>query len=154
MAGRAKGTPNRSSGMLLHKLTKEHKFNFIGKFIRMFDADYAVYESLVSKMENNIAHDMSPTFMFLPEDIELYKHLNTQLGGRLMALFAYCYPKLKAIEIDQGSGNKMSISVNIPAGGDQAAPQYRIPVTGGGTANTVIDIPVNGDTLTLDAEKL
>jgi len=100
------------------KLFKDHKFNYVKKFIRYFEANWEVWEPISDKMIKNAQDGLPSTHELTAEELDIYKHTNPIIKDALTTVLSYCHPKLRAIEVDQGADKRMSINIAIPVQGD------------------------------------
>lgn len=111
-AGRPKNTPNKRSQMLLRKLEEEHKFFVAKELIEIYGYNKEVLVNLADKIHMNIVNNRSPLYNFVQNEIDLYNVTNKEVINILVRVLAYLYPKLKAMEVNQGTGDKIIINVS------------------------------------------
>lgn len=114
-AGRKLGTPNRRSQMLLIQLRNDHDFEIIDEILELYGHSKEIYLPLFDKIRKNLDNKLSPTAGMLEGEISALNEAGKSMGDTLGKLMAYCYPKLKAIEIGQSSGEKINFNISIPS---------------------------------------
>ena len=114
--GRPKGTPNKRSQMLLKKLENEHNFFVVKKIVELYNEIDEMARPLVERAIENVQNGLSPTAGFTENNVEMLNGSQKNRWSILEKLLAYCYPKLKSMEVATGSGDHVSFNINIPAG--------------------------------------
>jgi len=94
--------------MLLRKLEDDHKFYIVNELIEIYGYDKKILVNLAARVADNIEKGESPNFGFSEEEAEMYNNANKNCQNILVRLLTFCYPKLKAMEINQGTGDKVS----------------------------------------------
>lgn len=126
----ARAPSNRRSAMLMLKLESDHKFSVVNELIEIYGYNKKVFISLADKLAKNIAEDRSPTHEFCAEDIAMYNASNRNVLDILVRLLSYLYPKLKALEIGAGTGEKITFNINtvpdIKAGTQPEQPPAKV----------------------------
>jgi len=112
--GRPKGSRNKASRELLWKLEKEHNFNVVAKIIKLYSEIEEVYQDLLLKCMKNIEAGKLVTSGLLPEEVDMLNNSQKNLWNILSKLVAYCYPKLKALELDPGDSDQIVFNISIP----------------------------------------
>jgi hypothetical protein len=110
--GRPKGALNRRSQMLLRKLEDDHRFSVVNELIELYHYDKQIIVPLAAKVALNVEEGKSPNFGFTEEEAEMYNNANKNCQNVLIRLLSYCYPKLKATEINAGSGDRVVFNIN------------------------------------------
>jgi len=132
----ARPTVNRRSAMLLQKLEGEHKFNVVKELIEIYGYNKEVLMNLADKMAKNIAEGNGPLHEMEQPEISMYNACNRNVLDILVRLLSYLYPKLKALEIGAGTGEKITFNINtVPdlkaAGKPEQQPGKVIPMNQG-----------------------
>jgi hypothetical protein len=115
--GRKKGTPNKASRELLYKLEKEHKFFVVPKILALYNEMETMCKPLVDRAIKNAAAGRMPTAGMTPEEVEMINGAQKNRWTILEKLLAYCYPKLRAIELNQATDHD-KIIFNISTQGN------------------------------------
>lgn len=110
--GRPKGVQNRASGRLLFKLTHEHKFDVVAKIIQLFEDNQRILLSMRDKMDQSMAEGLNPTATFETDELALFNSLNKDQLTILMKVLAYCFPKLRSLEVNEGTTDKIVFNIN------------------------------------------
>lgn len=111
--GRPKGSRNRNSWKVLDELRK-HNFDIITEVVELYGYSKEIYVPLFQKMMENRVNNLPLTAGMVEEDVDAMNAAGKSMGDILGKLLAYCYPKLKALEIGNTSGEKINFSINIP----------------------------------------
>ena len=112
--GRKAGIPNRRSQMLLVQLRKDHNFEIVDEILELYGYSKAIYLPLFAKVRQNLDQELSPTSGMDATEVTAMNEAGKSMGDTLGKLMAYCYPKLKAIEIGQSAGEKIHFNISIP----------------------------------------
>lgn len=115
--GRPRGVQNRASGRLLHKLTVDHRFDVVGKIVRLYEDNEKLLLSMRAKMDLNLENDKHATFGFEDAELALFNSLNKDQLTMLMKILAYCFPKLRSLDIQEGSSDKIIFNITGLTGG-------------------------------------
>jgi hypothetical protein len=110
--GRPKGVPNKRSQKLLHELEHDHNFHVAKELIELYGANKVILLSLIEKIHENKEKDKPLTFGLSEEEIDIYSLLTKEQTGILIRLLAYLYPKLKAMEVGAGTGDKVVFNIS------------------------------------------
>lgn len=110
--GRQKGTPNRRSQMLLRKLEDDHNFHIIKELVNIFQGNKEKLEHLLDKMGKNQQEGKPLDVGMSDGELIIYQQLTKDQLNILVRLLSYCYPKLKATEINTGSGEKIVFNIS------------------------------------------
>ena len=113
-AGRPPGSPNRRSQMLLLQLKNDHSFDIVDEVLELYGYSKEIYLPLFKKVQLNLSQDLPPTAGFEETEVSAMNKAAKSMGDILGKLMAYCYPKLKAIEVGQASGDKIQFNITIP----------------------------------------
>jgi len=119
-AGRKKGTRNKRSWKVLDELRKEN-FEIIPEVLELYGYSKQIYVPLVTLAMENKANGLSMTAGMEPEDVKAMNEAGKSMGDILGKLMSYCYPKLRALEVGAGSGEKINFTINIPVVQDDPA---------------------------------
>jgi hypothetical protein len=113
--GREKGTPNKNSRRLLHLLTSEHNFNVIEEVLALYrEISDASKPLVIRALENAEAH-LSPTTGFSEDELEFLNGSQAKRWTMLEKLLAYCYPKLRSMELGTASEHdKIIFNIQVP----------------------------------------
>lgn len=115
--GRPKGSQNRASRELLYKLEKEHNFFVVKKIVALYDEIEEAAKPLVLKALENARNSLSPTHGMSDNEVDMLNNTQKNRWTILGKLLAYCYPKLKALEVDATTDfDKIQFNINIPTG--------------------------------------
>ena len=109
--GRKKGVPNKRSQMLLKKLENDYNFSIVNELIEVYQYDKQILVNLAAKVSLNLEQELSPTADFTEEEIEMYNNANKNCQNVLLKLLTFCYPKLKAMEVNQGASDKIVFNI-------------------------------------------
>ena len=115
--GRKKGTPNKASRELLYKLEKEHKFFVVPKILSLYQEIEDTCKPLIDLAIQNAAEGRHPTAGMEEEDVVMLNNAQKNRWTILEKLLAYCYPKLRAIELNQATDHD-KIIFNISTQGN------------------------------------
>lgn len=110
--GRQKGTPNRRSQMLLRKLEDDHNFHIIKELVNIFQGNKEKLEHLLDKMGKNQQEGKPLDIGMSDGELIIYQQLTKDQLNILVRLLSYCYPKLKATEINTGPGEKIVFNIS------------------------------------------
>jgi hypothetical protein len=110
--GRPKGAPNKRSQMLLRKLEDDHKFHVIKELLEIYGYNKNLYVPLFETMINNVGEGKKMTCGMDEDEVNLFQMLNKELLATLQRLLAYLYPKLKALEVGSGTGDKVIFNIS------------------------------------------
>ena len=113
--GRKKGTPNKSSRELLYKLEKEHDFFVVKKIIALYEEIEGMCKPLVLRAIANAENGDSPMLGFNEEEVAMINGAQKNRWTILEKFLAYCYPKLRAIELNAATDHD-KIIFNISTG--------------------------------------
>jgi len=118
--GRPPGARNLKprSKELLSKLENEHKFHVVPELIRIYSLNKRVYEPIMLKMVAN-----KPLTATEESRVD---RLGKEMKEILFKFMGYCYPKLRATEIQASSMERVVfniISADSPVQKDEAAPK-------------------------------
>lgn len=109
---RPKGIPNKRSQMLLKKLENDHNFYVVKELVEIYQYDKQILVSLAAKVAQNLENNLSPHHEFTEEEAEMYNNANKNCQNVLIKLLSYCYPKLKAMEINTGVSDRVVFNIN------------------------------------------
>jgi hypothetical protein len=98
--------------MLLRKLEDDHKFYIVDELVGIFKGNKAMIAPITEKMFKNQADGYNLDFGMNEEELEIFKDISKTQLTILVRLLAYCYPKLKATEINTGSGDKIVFNIS------------------------------------------
>lgn len=114
-AGRPKGSRNKASRELLWKLEKEHDFFVVQEIMDIYHEMGKVAKPLVERAVKNAEAGLSPTHGFEEDELEMLNNTYKNRWTILEKLLAYCYPKLKALDISSGQGaDQITFNINVP----------------------------------------
>ena len=126
--GRPPGSRNKNSWKVLEELRKNN-FDIIEEVLEFYGYSKQIYVPLFEQMMKNRLSDLPLTEGMAQEDVDAMNAAGKSMGDVLGKLMSYCYPKLKALELDTRSGEQIKFSINIPV------------VEEGGKSTTTIDVP-------------
>ena len=112
-AGRKAGVRNKNSWKVLDELRKKG-FEVIDEVLELFGYSKQIYTPLFAVAMENRANSLPLTAGMAPEDVIAMNNAAKSMGDILGKLMSYCYPKLKALELGNTSGEKINFSINIP----------------------------------------
>jgi hypothetical protein len=109
--GRKKGTPNKNSAFVRRQFEKMG-FNPLLELVDLYKISKEDFTYLVLKIAQNKEQDL-PMFAGLTDnEQDLYKSLPNELANNLHKMLPFMYPKLKALEVNQGEGRKITFQLN------------------------------------------
>jgi hypothetical protein len=115
MAGRPKGSRNKASRELLWKLEKEHDFFVVQKIVDLYNEIEGSCKPLVKRAIENAQNGLSPATGFTEEEIAMLNDGQKNRWNILQKFLAYCYPKLKALEVGAGADHdQITFNINVP----------------------------------------
>lgn len=100
-AGRPKGTPNKRSQKLLNML-EERNFSIVGELLELYQYDKQIYLPIIQKLVDNKPLDEG--------EEDRLRHVTGEMKSILFKLIGYCYPKLKAMEIQAGAMDRVTFN--------------------------------------------
>ena len=113
MAGRPPGSKNKPRLEVLKDLEREYDFNLVKKFVKMYTSTEKINDHLLNTIMYNIASNNSDITMGLTEgEVITFNETRKDLWTMLKQMMAFCYPKLKAMEV-HGGGDGEVITFNI-----------------------------------------
>jgi len=113
-AGRPVGSTNKNTRMLMLELKNNYDFSIVEEILELYGYSKQIYLPLFKKVQINLAQDLPPTAGFVDTEVTAMNEAGKSMGDILGKLMAYCYPKLKAIELGQGGGDKIQFNITIP----------------------------------------
>ena len=113
-AGRPLGSPNRRSQQLLIQLRKDHDFEIVDEILELYGSSKQVYGTLFARVIKNLNNDIPILTGFTADEVDALNASAKNMETILSKLMSYCYPKLKAISVGQGSGEQINFNINIP----------------------------------------
>lgn len=114
-AGRPKGSRNKASRELLWKLEKEHDFFVVQEIMDIYHEMGKVAKPLVERAVANAEAGLSPTNGFNDAELEMLNNTYKNRWTILEKLLAYCYPKLRALEVGTGADHdQITFNINVP----------------------------------------
>lgn len=111
-----KGTKNKRSRELLFKLEKEHNFRVVRKIVQIYNEMEELAKPIVEKAISNAKLGYELERGISEEELEMMNNYYKNAWNILGKLLAYCYPKLKALEVGTADTDNVTFNINIPAG--------------------------------------
>jgi len=127
---RPKGSPNKRSLELLKKLERDHNFHIVPKIVKLYEENEELYQPLLEKIRENIRKGLPMDARFDEAEVEIFNSVRKDTWVILSTLLAYCYPKLKALEVQAETADKITFNINVPKGqhGDYAMDLDKVSV--------------------------
>lgn len=110
-----KGKITKSKAQYLReRLQDDFKFDVIEEYVEVYRNTKGIYGPIVDKIVKNCRLGLAPLDGLSKNEISIYKDSKKDIIDMLKQLFGYVFPKLRALELEQGVGEKVIFNIGVP----------------------------------------